>query len=113
MAPDIFDLEEIDDNGELIASEEEQHFAFKCSDVWSFAMVASYLFSGFEPWTNKYKNNSLLFQKLLMRKVEFPIPVDHIQNSDIVEFIKAGTFLDRKLRKNIFEMNQILSKITI
>jgi len=80
-------------------------------DVWSFGCIVSYLFSGYLPWCNEYKDNEVVIQKLLLTKVKFPIP-NNIKDENIRKIIKIATEVDFKKRASMEDIVNILSKIT-
>jgi serine/threonine protein kinase len=80
-------------------------------DVWSYGCIVSYLFSGFLPWCNEYKDNEVVIQKLLLTKTKFPIPVN-IKDENIKKVIAMATEVDFKKRASMEDIIKILDGVT-
>ena len=103
LAPETFDDEE-DDEGNIISKITHK------VDVWSYGCILSYLFSGFLPWTPKYKDSEPIIQKCLIKKSPFPVP-DVIKNETIKKIIEMATIIDPDKRANINEIKEVLDKL--
>ena len=104
LAPEIFDVININENQQIVSC------VTKAVDVWSFACLVSYIFSGFPPWCNKFKDKSEIIQKVLTKKEQFPIP-SNIDNAEIMKIIKCGTVIDFKERKTMIEIDDMIQKL--
>jgi len=104
LAPEILDVQSVNEDKQIVSS------ITQAVDVWAFCCLVSYLFSGIAPWCNKYKDEPSVIQKVLTKKIEFPIP-DNITNSKIIDIIKSGTYLDYKKRKTMGELDEIIQKL--
>jgi serine/threonine-protein kinase len=105
IPPEIFtDEDEEDKDGNLLCTITHK------VDVWAFGMIISYLYSGFLPWTNKFKNNEPVIQDCLIKKKAFPIP-DNIKDENIIKLIKMSTVVDPNKRSTISEMIAVLDNI--
>ena len=79
-------------------------------DVWSYGCIVSYLFSGYLPWCNEYKDNEVVIQKLLLTNVKFPIP-NNIKDENIRKIIKISTENDFKKRASMQDIVDILANV--
>ena len=104
LAPEILDVTSLNENKQIVSA------VTQAVDVWAFSCLVSYIFSGFPPWCDKYKDTPETIQKLLTKKIIFPVP-NNIDNSKIVEIIKLGTVIDYKKRKTMIELDGMLQKI--
>jgi len=104
LAPEVLDVSSVNEDKQIISS------VTQAVDVWAFAALVSYIFSGIAPWCNKYKDEPLVIQKVLTKKLEFPIP-DNITNTSVIEIIKAGTIIDYKKRKTMAELDEMIQKL--
>lgn len=77
-------------------------------DIWAFGCIASFLFTGFTPWTNKSKN-PIKIQVYLVQKEKFPIP----ENCDIriVPLIQLCTKTSPEDRPNPQTIQYILNSL--
>lgn len=80
-------------------------------DIWSFGCIVSYMFSGYLPWCNEYKDNEVVIQKLLLTKAKFPVPTN-IKDENIKKIIQMATEVDFKKRASMEDLVSILSKVT-
>jgi len=101
LAPETFDISELTEEKEIISSITTK------VDVWAFGCIISYLFSGSLPWCNKYKDNNVLIQKLLMKKEKFPVPVN-IEDENIVKIVELATNVDFEKRASMSELQNII-----
>ena len=70
LAPETLDAEEVNDDDQILSVVTPE------VDVWAFGCLVSFLFSGYIPWTPKYKDIAAAIQKYLASKKEFPIPTN-------------------------------------
>jgi len=103
LAPEILEASGVDKEGQIIS------IVTQGSDVWAFACLVSYIFSGVVPWMNKCKQTDMI-QIQLTRKTKFPIP-SNITRADVIEIIKAGTIIDLKTRKTMKEIDNNVQKL--
>jgi serine/threonine protein kinase len=80
------------------------------SDVWSVGVLISYLYSGYFPWSNKYKSSDPSITNLLIQKTPFPIP-DNIKDERIKKIIELCTVIDVDSRAYIQDINSMLSSM--
>lgn len=99
--PEYFDVLCVDDIGIEISSK---------VDVWAFGCIVSFLYSGHLPWCNKYIDNFAILQKVLMKKLPFPIP-SNITNQTIIEIIEMATRTETQERCEICHIVEILNRI--
>jgi len=106
IAPELldFDDEMIDEENNIISSITTK------VDVWSFGCLISYIYSGYTPWCPKYKDNSNIIERLLVKKSEFPIP-ENITNKAIVDIIKMCTNINPKKRATMEEVHNAILKL--
>jgi len=104
LAPEVLVVSSVNEDKQIISC------VTQAVDVWAFACLASYIFSGIAPWTNKYKDEVLVIQKVLTKGLEFPVP-DNITNSKVVEIIKAGTVIDHTKRKSMAELDEMIQRL--
>jgi len=93
LSPDYFEFNEVTD--------ESGHK--KEGNIWSYGCILSEIFSGIIPWHNKYSlKNELIIIKLLLKKIEFPIPesVYKVDNA-LGALIKDCTMLEKEKRPTI------------
>ena len=102
-SPDVFEVNSLTENGQIVS------LVTPAVDVWGFACLISYIFSGIMPWKNKMKRD-LDIQKALVKKKEFPIP-DNIKDIRIIEIIKLGTCINSKQRKKMSEINDLIQNL--
>jgi serine/threonine protein kinase len=100
LAPEILDVKSVNPDKQIVSS------ITKAVDVWSFCCLVSYIFSGYPPWCNKYKDKPEIIQKALTRKEEFPIPSKI--DGKIAQIIRYGTYIDYTQRKSISEIDEIV-----
>jgi serine/threonine protein kinase len=103
LPPDIFDTSISNENGQIIS------YVTPAVDVWGFACLVSYIFSGIVPWRHICKKD-IMIQKFLVKKKGFPIP-ETIKEENIIELIKSGTNIDPKQRKTMKELNEFVQKL--
>jgi maternal embryonic leucine zipper kinase len=76
-------------------------------DVWGYGCILSYLYSGYAPWCEKGIENPLVVQKLLMQKIDFPIP-NNITDEKIIQVIKLSTLVDPNFRSGMSNILEVL-----
>jgi len=104
LAPEVLDVSSVNEDKQIVS------VVTQAVDVWAFACLVSFIFSGIPPWCNKYKDDPMIIQKVLTKKYEFPIP-DTITNSKIIEIIKMGTVVDYQKRKSMADLDEAIQKI--
>jgi len=77
-------------------------------DIWAFGCLTSWLFSGIEPWSDKYKEN--LVRKALEEMKPFPIP-DVITDINIINIITNCTKINLEKRWNTNKLCDFLESI--
>jgi len=102
-APEIFDVNKISEKQEIISVVSTK------VDVWSFGCILSYLFSGFLPWCNKYKDQAAIIQKVLTKKTTFPIP-ENITDQKLQDIIALCVQIDVSKRTNMEDLKIIIDK---
>jgi len=103
LAPETFDVAELTEDKEIIS------YITTKVDVWAFGCIISYLFSGFLPWCNKYKDNVTVIQKLLMKKQTFPIPDNLDEN--IKKVVEMATNIEYSKRATMEELGKFIENI--
>lgn len=107
LSPETLDDADLTENKEIISKITTK------VDVWAYGCIVSYLFSDILPWTNSYKDNPTAIQKVLIKKVEFPIPIENIKAKEyknfdkIINIIKDCTIVDQSKRAT---MDDIINK---
>ena len=81
-------------------------------DVWAFGCIVSWLFSGYVPWSDKYKDLPPIIQQILMKKIPFSIP-KNIEDKNIIKIIEMSTEVDVNKRKNMNEIKEFLDSCGI
>lgn len=76
-------------------------------DVWAFGCIVSWLFSGFVPWTNKYKDLQPVIHSVLIKKKEFAIP-GNIQDSNVIKIIEMSTVIDVSKRASMSDIKKFM-----
>jgi len=101
VAPEVFDGDDQDDEGNIISCVTHK------VDVWAYGCILSYLFSGYMPWSPKFKDSEPIIQECIFKKKPFPIP-DNIKNEKIRKIISIATIIDPNKRANITDIKEIL-----
>jgi len=101
ISPETLEAEMVNDDDQIISE-----VTIEC-DVWSFGCLISYLFSGYVPWTPKYKDDAIIIQKVLTAKKPFPIP-DTIKDDRILKILAMSLVIDKKKRASMEEINSII-----
>jgi len=101
ISPETLEAEMVNDDDQIISE-----VTIEC-DVWSFGCLISYLFSGYVPWTPKYKDDAIIIQKVLTAKKPFPIP-DSIKDERILKILAMSLVIDKKKRASMEEINTVI-----
>jgi len=104
MAPEVFNLDEFDDDGNKIG------YVTPKADIWALGCVISYLFSGHLPWCNKYDNKDVVIMKCLSKKKQFPVP-NEILNKRIKQVVAFATEINEGERYDISQIYELFIKI--
>jgi serine/threonine protein kinase len=113
LAPETLDVAELTDTEEIVSAITTQ------VDVWAYGCIVSYLFSEKLPWCNKYLDNTAVIQKLLIKKKEFPIPVELItkekyENAELIlKIIKGCTIVDFEKRYTMKDVVDIVDQLRV
>ena len=106
LAPECLELSEISEDQQIISKITSK------VDVWAFGCIVSWLFSGFVPWSDKYKDLPPIIQQILMKKIPFSIP-KNIVDKNIIKIIEMATQVDVNKRKNMKEIKDFLDSCGI
>ena len=101
LAPECLELSEISEDQQIISKITSK------VDVWAFGCIVSYLFSGFVPWSDKYKDLPPIIQQILMKKLPFSIP-KNIEDKNIIKIIQMSTEVDVDKRKNMKDIKEFM-----
>ena len=104
LAPECLDVEDMSELEEIIS------LITTKADVWAFGCITSYIFSGILPWCNKFADNPSNVQKVLLQKLNFPIP-ENIENNMIRKLIEVTTVVDPEKRITMEEVKELLQVI--
>ena len=106
LAPECLELSEISEDQQIISKITSK------VDVWAFGCIVSWLFSGYVPWSDKYKDLPPIIQQILMKKIPFSIP-KNIEDKNIIKIIEMATEVDVNKRKNMNEIKDFLDSCGI
>ena len=106
LAPECLELSEISEDQQIISKITSK------VDVWAFGCIVSWLFSGYVPWSDKYKDLPPIIQQILMKKIPFSIP-KNIEDKNIIKIIEMATEVDVNKRKNMNEIKDFLDNCGI
>ena len=106
LAPECLELSEISEDQQIISKITSK------VDVWAFGCIVSWLFSGYVPWSDKYKDLPPIIQQILMKKIPFSIP-KNIEDKNIIKIIEMATQVDVNKRKNMKEIKDFLDNCGI
>ena len=106
LAPECLELSEISEDQQIISKITSK------VDVWAFGCIVSWLFSGYVPWSDKYKDLPPIIQQILMKKIPFSIP-KNIEDKNIIKIIEMATDVDVNKRKNMNEIKDFLDSCGI
>ena len=101
LAPECLELSEMSEDQQIISKITSK------VDVWAFGCIVSWLFSGYVPWSDKYKDLPPIIQQILMKKLPFSIP-KNIDDKNIIKIIEMSTEVDVDKRKNMKEIKDFL-----
>ena len=101
LAPECLELSEISEDQQIISKITSK------VDVWAFGCIVSYLFSGYVPWSDKYKDLPPIIQQILMKKLPFSIP-KNIEDKNIIKIIQMSTEVDVDKRKNMKDIKEFM-----
>lgn len=101
LAPECLELSEISEDQQIISKITSK------VDVWAFGCIVSYLFSGYVPWSDKYKDLPPIIQQILMKKLPFSIP-KNIEDKNIIKIIEMSTEVDVDKRKNMKDIKEFM-----
>jgi len=106
LAPECLELSEISEDQQIISKITSK------VDVWAFGCIVSWLFSGYVPWSDKYKDLPPIIQQILMKKIPFSIP-KNIEDKNIIKIIEMATQVDVNKRMNMKEIKDFLDSCGI
>ena len=106
LAPECLELSEISEDQQIISKITSK------VDVWAFGCIVSWLFSGYIPWSDKYKDIPPVIQQILMKKLPFSIP-KNIKDENIIKIIEMATEVDVNKRKSMKDIKDLMDKCGI
>ena len=106
LAPECLELSEISEDQQIISKITSK------VDVWAFGCIVSWLFSGYIPWSDKYKDLPPIIQQILMKKLPFSIP-KNIQDKNIIKIIEMSTEVDVNKRKSMKDIKDLMDSCGI
>ena len=106
LAPECLELSEISEDQQIISKITSK------VDVWAFGCIVSWLFSGYIPWSDKYKDLPPVIQQILMKKLPFSIP-KNIKDENVIKIIEMATEVDVNKRKNMKDIKDLMDKCGI
>ena len=106
LAPECLELSEISEDQQIISKITSK------VDVWAFGCIVSWLFSGYVPWSDKYKDLPPIIQQILMKKIPFSIP-KNIEDKNIIKIIEMATQVDVNKTMNMKEIKDFLDSCGI
>ena len=77
-------------------------------DVWAFGCIVSWLFSGYIPWSNKYKDSKPIIQKALMKKIPFVIPKEIENNLFVLKIVQLTTQIEPENRPDMIHIKKLI-----
>lgn len=101
LAPECLDPCEAEDEDQIIS-----RITTKV-DVWAFGCIVSWLYSGYFPWCDKFKDSAPIIQQVLTKKIPFSIPKT-ITNPVIIKIIEKATNLDIEKRSNMVDIKTFI-----
>jgi serine/threonine protein kinase len=101
LSPECLDPTEIGENEQIISTITPK------VDVWAFGCIVSWLFSGFVPWTDKFKDMAPIIQQVLVKKIPFSIP-KNINIPNVIQVIKMACEVDLDKRATMSEIKSFL-----
>lgn len=106
LAPECLELSEISEDQQIISKITSK------VDVWAFGCIVSWLFSGYIPWSDKYKDLPPVIQQILMKKLPFSIP-KNIKDENVIKIIEMATEVDVNKRKSMKDIKDLMDKCGI
>jgi serine/threonine protein kinase len=106
LAPECLELSEISEDQQIISKITSK------VDVWAFGCIVSWLFSGYIPWSDKYKDLPPIIQQILMKKLPFSIP-KNIHDKNIIKIIEMSTEVDVNKRKSMKDIKDLMDSCGI
>ena len=106
LAPECLELSEISEDQQIISKITSK------VDVWAFGCIVSWLFSGYIPWSDKYKDLPPVIQQILMKKFPFSIP-KNIKDENVIKIIEMATEVDVNKRKSMKDIKDLMDKCGI
>ena len=106
LAPECLELSEISEDQQIISKITSK------VDVWAFGCIVSWLFSGYIPWSDKYKDLPPVIQQILMKKLPFSIP-KNIKDENVIKIIEMATEVDVNKRKSMKDIKELMDKCGI
>ena len=103
LAPECLDPSDIGDDEQIISKITTK------IDVWAFGCIVSWLFSGYLPWCDKYKDSMPVIQQVLVKKLPFSIP-GNITNTIIREIITMATRIDIDQRSTMADIKLFIEQ---
>lgn len=103
LAPECLDPADIGDDEQIISQITTK------IDVWAFGCIVSWLFSGYLPWCDKYKDSVPIIQQVLAKKTPFSIP-NNITDTIIIQIIQMATKINIDERSSMSEIKLFLEK---
>ena len=97
LSPECLEPTEIGENEQIISTITPK------VDVWAFGCIVSWLFSGFVPWTDKFKDIPPIIQQVLVKKIPFSIP-KNINITNVVNVIKMACEVDLDKRSTMSDI---------
>ena len=106
LAPECLEQSETSEDQQIISKITSK------VDVWAFGCIVSWLFSGYIPWSDKYKDLPPIIQQILMKKLPFSIP-QNIQDKNIIKIIEMSTEVDVNKRKSMKDIKDLMDSCGI
>ena len=106
LAPECLEQSETSEDQQIISKITSK------VDVWAFGCIVSWLFSGYIPWSDKYKDLPPIIQHILMKKLPFSIP-KNIQDKNIIKIIEMSTEVDVNKRKSMKDIKDLMDSCGI
>lgn len=106
LAPEVFDITNVTENQEIVSKVTNK------VDVCAYGCIVSYLWSGFLPWCNKFKDKPQVIQKVLVKKEKFPVP-ENISDQTIKKVIEMCVDIDISKRATMATVVEVLDKYTV
>ena len=106
LAPECLEQSETSEDQQIISKITSK------VDVWAFGCIVSWLFSGYIPWSDKYKDLPPIIQQILMKKLPFSIP-KNIQDKNIIKIIEMSTEIDVNKRKSMKDIKDLMDSCGI